>query len=114
MGDNQETITVAKVKSEETGNIYTWMYIALIIIIIISGYNMYYNWQNSYNNLVMSGGQVLAWVGNLILFFGSIIGLFLVYNRSISCQSSLDILRWPGTQVKTGGQGLGGNKRTVY
>ena len=83
----QPTETVVAKVNEDGGNIYTWMYVALVIIIIIAGYNIWWNWQYSATQEVMSGGQVLAWAGNLILFFGSIIAIFAVYNRSISCQA---------------------------
>ena len=89
---------IVKKPEGEAGSIYTWMYVALIIIIIISGYNLWRNWNNS-TTQVMDPGQILAWAGNLILFFGSIVGLFMVYNRSISCKSNFSV--WKKEPMQT-------------
>lgn len=102
------TVVVADKGESDMGNIYTWMYVALIIIILIAGYNLYYYWTTWPSGATMSGGQVLGVALNIILFFGAIIAIFGVWNKNISCQGSLPqwttatVVRNPGGRQTRG------------
>ena len=91
---NQGTVTITKpemVQGDGMESIKTWIYIALVIIILIAGYNLWYFWQKREETFAttISGMAVLGLAVNVILLFGSIIGIFAVWNGSIGCTSNV-------------------------